>query len=181
MLTPRFARTNRITHVINCAQDIFCPEWWKQQNPDKYVALNAIDSLQHNILDWYPPVETVLRAFLRQGPLDGVVYVHCQAGMNRSASLALAYVCKNYALPFASVVQAVRRQRPIILQNPVFMTQVEEFINHGHLPSAQDTRLDVDRVYGRDLGLFASVHRPGIKGVQNAANLAARRIGRTPL
>ena len=181
MLTPRFARENRITHVINCAQDLFCPDWWKQENPDKYVVLNAIDSLQHNILDWYPLFETSLRMFLRQGPLDGVVYVHCQAGMNRSASLALAYVCKNYDLPFAPVVAAVRRQRPIILQNPVFMTQVEEFINHGHLSSTQDTRLDVDGVHGRNFGLFAPVHRPGLKGLENTAVVAPRRIGRTPL
>ena len=181
MLTPRFVRDNRITHVINCAQDIFCPDWWKLRYPDKYVVLNAIDSHQHNILDWYPPFEYHLRKFLRDGPLDGVVYVHCQAGMNRSASLALAYVCKNYDLPFDPVVAAVRRQRPCILQNPVFIRQVKEFINHGHLPSAENTRLDVDRVYAWDSGLFASEYRTGIKGIQNAAAVAARRIGRTPL
>ncbi len=181
MLTPRFARENRITHVINCAQDIFCPDWWKQQHPDKYVVLNAIDSLQHNILDWYPQFEHSLRAFLRQGPLEGVVYVHCHAGMNRSASLALAYVCKNYDLPFLPVVAAVRRQRPCILQNQVFITQVKEFINHGYLPSAENTRLDVDGVHSRDLGLFASDHRPGVKRFQNATAIIARGIGRTPL
>ena len=181
MLTPRFARENRITHVINCAQDMFCPDWWKTQHPDKYVVLNAIDSLQHNILDWYPQFEYSLRGFLREGPLEGVVYVHCHAGMNRSASLALAYVCKNYDLPFAPVVAAVRRQRPCILQNQVFITQVKEFINHGYLPSSENTRLDVDGVHGRDLGLFAPVHRPGIKGIQNAAAIIARGIGRTPL
>lgn len=181
MLTPRFARENRITHVINCAQDLFCPDWWKLQHPEKYVVLNAIDSHQHNILDWYPLFEMSLRKFLREGPLDGVVYVHCQAGMNRSASLALAYVCKNYDLPFEPVVAAVRRQRPIILQNPVFMTQVKEFINHGHLSSAENTRLDVDRVHIRNLGLFTPVYRPGIKGIQNATSVFARGIGRTPL
>jgi hypothetical protein len=181
MLTARFVRDNRITHVINCAQDDFCPRWWKQQHPDKYVVLNAIDSLQHNILDWFPAFEYTLRMFLRDGPLDGVVYVHCQAGMNRSASLALAYVCKNHALPLNMVVAAVRRQRPCILQNPVFMRQVREFINHGCFPSAENTRLDVDRVHDRDLGLFASEHRAGIKRFQNPAAVVTRGAGWTPL
>jgi hypothetical protein len=181
MLTPRFARENRITHVLNCAQDIFCPDWWKQKYPEKYVVLNAIDSLQHNILRWYPSFEHSLRTFLRQGPLDGVVYVHCQAGMNRSASLALAYVCKNYDLPLEPVVAAVRRQRPCILQNPVFMRQVKEFINHGYLSSAQNSRLDVDRVHDWDVGFIASDHRSGFKRNQNPTAIASRGIGRTPL
>jgi hypothetical protein len=181
MLTRRFVRENRITHVINCAQDIFCPDWWKEQYPEKYVVLNAIDSLQQNILRWYPQFEYSLRTFLRQGPLDGVIYVHCHAGMNRSASLALAYVCKNYDLPFEPVVAAVRRQRPCILQNPVFMTQVKEFINHGHFPSTQNTRLDVDRVHDWDVGFITSDHCSGVKRHQNSTVVAPRRIGRTPL
>lgn len=177
MLTPFFVERNRISHVINCAQDDYCPRWWKVRNPDKYVFLNAIDSQYHNILDWYPPFEAALRMFLRDGPLDGVVYVHCQAGMNRSASLALAYVCKNYALPFDGVVAATRRQRPCILQNPVFMTQVKEFINHGRLSSTQDTRLDVDRVHDRNSGLFASDDRAGPERIQDTTTVLARGDG----
>lgn len=137
-LTPRFARTHRITHVVNCAQDIFCPDWWKRTYPDKYVALNAIDSVDANILDWYPAFEAILRTFLRDGPLDGVIYVHCHAGMNRSASLALAYVCSHYCLMFDRVVAAVRLQRPCCLQNPIFMNQVRTFIENGCLSSAQN-------------------------------------------
>jgi hypothetical protein len=134
-LTRQMVRSAGITHVINCAQDGFCPGWWKHEHPDKYAVMNAIDSLEHNILDWYPRFEATLREFLR-GSLHGVVYVHCHAGMNRSASLALAYVCKNYSFPLSLVVPAVRSQRPCILQNPVFMTQVQTFIQDGRLPSS---------------------------------------------
>jgi len=177
MLTPFFVIRNKISHVINCAQDEYFPRWWKLRHRDKYVVLNAIDSLQHNILDWYPAFEHTLRTFLRDGPLEGVVYVHCQAGMNRSASLALAYVCKNYSLPFEGVVTAVRRQRPCVLQNPVFMTQVREFINHGHLPSTQNSRLDVDRVHDRNAGLFASDNRSGSQRVEDTTDDASGRDG----
>ena len=176
-LTPSFARIHRITHVINCAQDPFCPDWWKHTHPSRYAVMNAIDSLQHNILDWYPLFEDVLRRFLRDG--NGVVYVHCHAGMNRSASLALAYVCKNYSLPFDPVVTAVRHQRPCILQNPVFMDQVKDFI-YGHLQSTQNTRfLDVDLHIG-DSGLFASDDRAGTEGLQDSAGVTPGGDGPPP-
>ncbi len=177
MLTPAFAQRYKVSHVINCAQDIYCPSWWKVRHPEKYVVLNAIDSHQHNILDWYPMFETFLRTFLREGPLDGVVYVHCQAGMNRSASLALAYVCKNYSLPLSGVVTAVRRQRPCILQNPVFMTQVNDFIYNGCVSSAQNPRLDVDRVDSRNFGLFTPDDCAGTEGIQDATSSPSGRVG----
>lgn len=161
-LTPRFAAEMNITHVINCAAEGDCPEWFPNRHPEKYVCLHAIDSLYTDILIWYPTFQVKLHEFLCSG--SGVVYVHCQAGMNRSGSLALAYVCKNFHLPFDEVVTAVRRQRPVLLQNPVFMNQVREFIN-GCISSQKDTRLDVDRVHDRDSGLFTSDDRPGLEGV----------------
>jgi protein-tyrosine phosphatase len=161
-LTQRFAAEQNITHVINCADDAACPEWFSERYPEKYVCLDGIDSIYVNILDWYPKFEAKLHEFLRAG--TGVVYVHCQAGMNRSGSLALAYVCKNFHLPFDEVVVAVRKQRPVLLQNLVFMNQVKEFIN-GCLSRAENTRLDVDRVHDGNSGLFTSDDRPGLEGL----------------
>jgi hypothetical protein len=151
-----------ITHVINCASDDACPEWFPDRRPEKYVCLDAIDSVYANILDWYPRFESTLRTFLREG--TGVVYVHCHAGMNRSGSLALAYVCKNFHLPLNEVVTATQRQRPVLFQNTVFMNQVKEFIN-GCVSRSKDTRLDVDRVHDGDSGLFTPDDRPGLEGL----------------
>ena len=127
MLRPQFVARHNITHVINCAFDYDSPPWWRRGFPSRYVELNAIDSLTTNILYWYPRFEEALQRFLREG--DGVVYVHCQAGMNRSGFLALAYCCKNFNNDIEQLVASVKRQRPVILQNQVFMTQVKEFVN----------------------------------------------------
>ena len=161
-LTQRFVAEQNITHVINCASDDACPEWFSDRYPERYVCLDAIDSVYANILDWYPTFETTLHTFLRAG--QGVVYVHCHAGMNRSGSLALAYVCKNFHLPLDDVVAATRRQRPVLFQNAVFMNQVKDFIN-GCLSRPENTRLDVDRVDDRDSGLFTPDDRPGLEGL----------------
>lgn len=135
-LTPYFATRHNITHVINCAFDSDCPDWWKRQYPSRYTCIGAIDSPHHNILDWYPTFEEALRTFLREG--TGVVYVHCQAGMNRSASLALAYVLKNFRQPMETFIPTVHRQRPCMFQNRVFMNQVKDFIN-GCLQGEKDS------------------------------------------
>jgi len=161
-LTQRFAAEHNIAYVINCADDGACPEWFSDRYPERYLCLDAIDSLSANILDWYPKFEAKLHAFLRQG--TGVVYVHCQAGMNRSGSLALAYVCKNFHLPLDEVVVATKRQRPVLFQNPVFMNQVKDFIN-GCLSRQENTRFDVDRVHDRDAGLVTPDDRPGLEGL----------------
>lgn len=127
MLTIPFAKHHGITHVINCAGDSDCPPWWKMVYPTRYAVLNAVDSQTVNIMDWYPAFEATLQDFLREG--TGVVFVHCQAGINRSGFLALAYAVKNLGMELDSLIASVRRQRPCILQNPVFMNQVKNDVN----------------------------------------------------
>jgi protein-tyrosine phosphatase len=153
-LTPAFAEKYNITHVINCAHNDFSPVWWRTQFPDKYTLIEAVDSVQVNILDWYPEFEKTLHQYLREG--DGVVYVHCHAGMNRSASLALAYTSKNMGMDLEELVASVRRQRPCILQNPVFMNQVREFVN-GRVQDSQDKGTQFIQHYDR----YARFFTPG--------------------
>ena len=165
-LTPEFVEKYGITHVINCAQDEFSPPWWRNRYPSKYKVLNAIDSLQTNILEWYPEFEATLHQFLREG--TGMVYVHCQAGMNRSASLALAYTCKNLGMEFGQLVSSVRRQRPCILQNPVFMKQVKEFVN-GRVQDSENTGYPHYVYRDRYARFFTPGNRTNAQGLQNQA------------
>ena len=67
-LTPRFVRDRGISHVINCAFPVDCPDWYQRIHPDRYVCLYAQDSTHHNILDWYPVFEATMHAFLRAPP-----------------------------------------------------------------------------------------------------------------
>jgi protein-tyrosine phosphatase len=177
-LTQRFVAEQNITHVINCADDGACPEWFSDRYPEKYVCIDGIDSIYVNILDWYPKFEAKLHQFLRAG--TGVVYVHCQAGMNRSGSLALAYVCKNFHLPLDEVVVATRKQRPVLFQNAVFMNQVKEFIN-GCISGAENQRLVDIRLDDGDAGLSASDDHPGLEGLIVDARESEDRTGGTAI
>jgi hypothetical protein len=123
-LTPFFAAKYNITHVVNCAFADDCPEWWRTRHPGQYAELHAVDSLLVQILDWYPEFENWMRLFLRS--TNGTVYVHCKAGVNRSAFLVLTFVCKHFAIDFNTLLAAVRLQRPIVCDNSAFMKQVKD-------------------------------------------------------
>lgn len=175
MLTVAFAKRYNITHVINCAMDDDSPSWWREYVPHLYVVLNAIDSRTGvKILDWYPKFEEAMQRFLREG--DGVVYVHCQAGMNRSASLALAYCCDHFHMDIEALIIATKRQRPCVLQNTVFMDQVKEFIN-GRVQSEKVKRDELHVECDRHTGLFASRYRSDSEGVKdNAGDIEDRML-----
>ena len=175
MLTPAFADKYRITHVINCAFDEDSPSWWRNRFPTRYRVMNAIDSVRVNILDWYPAFEETLQSFLREG--DGCVYVHCQAGMNRSGFLALTYSCKNLGMDFDTLVASAKRQRSCILQNPVFMNQVKEFIN-GRLQDSEASGNTCVQHNDRYARFFAPRDSSGSEGLQDDAGGSGEGVRR---
>lgn len=176
MLTPAFAEKHNIEYVINCAWDNDSPLWFQRAKPKNYICLRAIDSYEVNILAWYPVFESVMRQFLRSG--EGTIFVHCQAGMNRSGFLALAYVARNFAVPFDSLIQATKQQRPCLFQNAVFMNQVKEFIN-GCIQGTENSGIDNSRSNNGNIGLSSSGHCADAEGVQNNAgdpSTGSRRV-----
>lgn len=140
-LRPAFVDQHKITHVINCAFDEDSPSWFRRMYPAKYACMSAYDSVEHNILSWFPAFEQVMKLFLRDG--NGTVYVHCQAGINRSAFLALLYVVKNFHIELSALIESTKRQRPCMFTNPAFRTQTEEFIN-GRLSSEKNQGILID-------------------------------------
>jgi hypothetical protein len=125
--TQTTAYAGSFTHVINCAFREDGPEWFAITNPERYAVLGAVDSLDVSILDWYPAFEKVMLQFLRD-PACKNVYVHCQCGINRSAYLAMTFVCRRFGFPLAEVSRSLVTQRPCALTNPVFWTQVSAFL-----------------------------------------------------
>jgi len=124
-LTPEFVDKYKIKSVINCASEEHSPTWFKSGFPENYVCLEAIDSLDVQILSWYPRFSESMNKFL----LQGTVYVHCQGGINRSGFLSLAYLCLEKKYNVKSLEMSIVRQRPCALTNKAFRKQIYEKVN----------------------------------------------------
>lgn len=58
---------------------------------------------------------------------NGIVYVHCHAGVSRSSTLVLAYLMQEEDIPLQQALSLLRLKRPIVCPNPGFMRQLKEF------------------------------------------------------
>ena len=123
MLTPEFKNKWNISHVVNCASDDVSPSWFRTEYKENYKSIGAIDSLDVNILTWYPEFKQILGKYL-QDPNCTCIFVHCQCGINRSAFLALMYVCDVFKFSLESVQTGIIRKRPCALTNKEFKKQV---------------------------------------------------------
>lgn len=125
---PFYMTFNNITHIINCADDGACPEYAKQSvGASNYTCLYSIDELNYPILErHYSIFEKVMNDYLRDVRCKNV-YVHCQAGMNRSACLLIAYIHKRFGVPLERIIHSLAKQRPCILTNRGFQKQLLDF------------------------------------------------------
>lgn len=126
-LNDSFMNKHNITHVVNCAYDEVVPNYIKEKLAKNYAVVNADDSFDVNITNWYPLFENKMNTFLRD-PTSKTIYVNCQMGMNRSGFLTVLYSCMKFGYPYDVVTRAILLQRPCALMNHVFHEQVQEYI-----------------------------------------------------
>jgi protein tyrosine phosphatase len=130
MLTEEFVEKHKITHVINCSVDKHSPEWFRQKYPERYAVINAIDSYETNIIDWYYLFKDAMWKFLTDVNSKNI-FVHCQCGINRAPFLTMMYVCDNFDMDYDEVLKMTYRQRKCMYTNLVYRNQTELFIKYG--------------------------------------------------
>jgi protein-tyrosine phosphatase len=135
-LSPGFVQMHNITHVVNCAFDKDSPLWFRTKYPKQYECLEALDSMDENIMKWYPKFEQTMNTFLRSENV-GNIYIHCQCGINRSGFLALVFVCKKFGYPMDLMTTAILKQRPCALTNPEYKRQVKSHLEHNGRPQRE--------------------------------------------
>ena len=86
---------------------------------DDYDDFPIIHLHLHTLCTW-------ITAALREDP-KAQIYIHCFAGINRSAALAIGYVCEIFGLAAEEVIPHVRSQaRRLVLMNRGFEDQLRE-------------------------------------------------------
>lgn len=122
-----FLLRNHITHVLNAGD-------WESEAAIrvpgiKYLTLGAMDMPGYPILyAHYPKAD----AFLLDAHVNrGRVLVHCMAGINRSVSIAMAFLLQRADADVLQVAQLLAHNR-IILTNPWFCEQVLQLAHSVH-------------------------------------------------
>ena len=115
-----------VTAVLNCAPSM-CddPVAEYEARGWSYAAVDAQDQSSYPLLDQHlPAAREFLSAALDK---EGVVFIHCFQGVNRSAALATAFLVEREAAPLLEVAARCFAARPIILRNGGFCKQLVVF------------------------------------------------------
>ncbi|KAG9349471.1 hypothetical protein JZ751_027916 [Albula glossodonta] len=100
--------------------------------PDLFVykTLNILDLPDTIITSYFEECSQ----FIDQAKAEkGVVLIHCNAGVSRSASVVIGYLMSRDRLSFVEAFASVKRARPAICPNPGFLEQLKNYNPQGDM------------------------------------------------
>lgn len=89
-----------------------------------YHFINMLDLPEFKLTDVLHECFEIIDS-VRNTESGGVVFVHCNAGVSRSASVVIAYVMKTNNCTYAEAFELLKRERPAVNPNPGFVSQLK--------------------------------------------------------
>ncbi|XP_028323757.1 dual specificity protein phosphatase 19-like [Gouania willdenowi] len=113
-------RRHKVSHVLNVAYGVSNPF------PDQvvYRTLQILDLPDTQITSYLEECSSFIDQARQQ---DGVVMVHCNAGVSRSSSVVIGYLMLKEGLSFDDAYSQVKDARPSIRPNPGFYQQLQNY------------------------------------------------------
>ena len=110
----------------------------KDSDMKMYAQFYSLDNASYPVLDHFSDA----RSFIDRARLDGgKAFVHCQMGVNRSATICAAYIMVDEQLDLLSTVEMMQKKRGLTLVNYNFRRQLVEFArNRGLLEKISEHR-----------------------------------------
>ncbi|MEM9191850.1 MAG: dual specificity protein phosphatase [Myxococcota bacterium] len=126
-----------ITHVASCLEDAHLAKLTHLNGTFRWLQIPLRDSMNEDIAASFPTFfEFAARAY---GDPSSKLLVHCQAGVSRSATLAVAWLMKSRSQTFFDAFAQLRSKRPGVLPNIGFASQLER-LEHALYPDRVATR-----------------------------------------
>ncbi|NWU98134.1 DUS19 phosphatase, partial [Upupa epops] len=113
-------RNHKVTHVLNVAygvENAFLDDF-------VYKTLPILDLPETDITSYFPECFEFIEKAKSQ---NGVVLVHCNAGVSRAAAVVIGFLMHKEGLGFASAFSQVKSARPAACPNPGFMEQLHKY------------------------------------------------------
>ncbi|XP_028816059.1 dual specificity protein phosphatase 1 [Denticeps clupeoides] len=109
-----------ITALINVSAN--CPNHFEDHF--QYKSIPVEDNHKADISSWFNEAIEFIDSVRNNG---GRVFVHCQAGISRSATICLAYLMRTNRVKLDEAFEFVKQRRSIISPNFSFMGQLLQF------------------------------------------------------
>ncbi|MEE6489845.1 hypothetical protein FKM82_015696 [Ascaphus truei] len=110
----------QVTHILNVAYGV------EHSFPNEftYKKISILDLPETDITSYFPECFD----FIEQARIqDGVVLVHCNAGVSRAPAIVIGFLMYNERLNFARAFSIVKNARPATCPNPGFMEQLLKY------------------------------------------------------
>ncbi|KAM5151591.1 dual specificity protein phosphatase 19 [Mantella aurantiaca] len=110
----------KVSHILNVAygvDNVFPNEF-------TYKKLPILDLPETEITSYFPECFDFIDQTKKK---DGVVLVHCNAGVSRAPAIIIGYLMYNEKLNFARAFSVVKNARPAACPNPGFMEQLHKY------------------------------------------------------
>ncbi|XP_028842161.1 dual specificity protein phosphatase 19b [Denticeps clupeoides] len=113
-------RRFQVSHILNVSYGV------ENAFPHLFLCrtVTVLDLPETDITSYFPECFEFIDQAREQG---GTVLLHCNAGVSRSASVAVGYLMSRESLPFEEAFDAVKRARPCIQPNPGFLQQLKAY------------------------------------------------------
>lgn len=132
---PSYLESCNFTHVLNVSGwgGLCCQRQWEKKHGAKGKAapvwkiVKVRDMPNVNIAAVFPECFEFLDDAFGQDNNGSKVLLHCQAGVSRSATIAIAFLMFRHKFSLDAAYQRVLDARPIIKPNKGFLTQLLDF------------------------------------------------------
>lgn len=113
-------KKHKVTHILNVAygvENAFLSDF-------TYKSISILDLPETNILSYFPECFE----FIEQAKMkDGVVLVHCNAGVSRAAAVVIGFLMNSEEISLTRAFSLVKNARPSICPNAGFMEQLHTY------------------------------------------------------
>jgi protein-tyrosine phosphatase len=122
-----FITNNDIKLVIHCTKDFDIPNWYENVHVIR-LPINDSNTDQDNEL-LYNNIDGIIETIHQYRLKKQNVFVHCYAGISRSATVVCCYLMKYYTIKLYLAMIFIKNKRPIAFINnpPVFLDFLENY------------------------------------------------------